>query len=43
MMRLLHGLAGDRQFLLVILIGAFIRMIIPLILIGALASLWWLL
>lgn len=37
---LLHGLAGDRQALAIALFGAFVRMIIPLVLIGALVALW---
>lgn len=41
MMRLLHGLAGDRQFLAVILIGGAAR-IAPFILLGATALVWWL-
>lgn len=47
MKRLLHGLAGDRQFLLVILLGnlaCFLaRVFVPLVLLGAMAALWWLL
>jgi hypothetical protein len=45
-LRMTQGLAGDRQFLAVIIIGNIvlflIRAIIPLILLGALATLWWL-
>jgi hypothetical protein len=43
-LRRTQGLAGDRQFLLVIIIGNIalflIRAIIPLILIGALVAMW---
>lgn len=40
---LLHGVAGDRQFLVIVLFRAFIRSVIPVALIVPFIVIWWLL
>lgn len=40
LIRMTEGLAADRRFLLVVLLGNLVWLIIPLILLGALIALW---